>query len=171
MRAPDFLDGEKVLVEGCGLLVLARPIWRVRRGTEKQRHQAVARSERAAGCRMFGMAARPSPRAAARLFYRQVHAGDRRAGAARARPGPRAVAGRGRIRLRQLLCAGDRIRTDGAAVGRGVFGRRLSAMGPSVFPAGAALPDPAGGSKAAARSGVISCCTTMRLSTNPRSAR
>ena len=48
MRAPDFCDGEKVLVEGCGLLVLAGAIWRMRRGTEKQRHQAVARAERAA---------------------------------------------------------------------------------------------------------------------------
>ena len=33
----------KVLVEGCGLLVLAGAIWRVRRGTEKQRHRAAAR--------------------------------------------------------------------------------------------------------------------------------
>lgn len=37
---PDFLDGEKVLVEACGLTVLAGAIWRARRGTEKQRHQA-----------------------------------------------------------------------------------------------------------------------------------
>jgi hypothetical protein len=36
---PDFLDGEKVLVEGCGLTVLAGAIWRARRGTEKQRHR------------------------------------------------------------------------------------------------------------------------------------
>jgi DMSO/TMAO reductase YedYZ heme-binding membrane subunit len=39
---PDFLDGEKVLVEGCGLTVLAGAIWRARRGTEKQRHRAGA---------------------------------------------------------------------------------------------------------------------------------
>ncbi len=38
--APDFFDGEKVLVEGCFLLVLAGAIWRARRGTEKQRHRA-----------------------------------------------------------------------------------------------------------------------------------
>jgi predicted ferric reductase len=33
----DFLDGEKVLVEVCGLLVLGGSIWRWRRGKEKQR--------------------------------------------------------------------------------------------------------------------------------------
>jgi predicted ferric reductase len=33
----DFLDGEKVLVEVCGLLVLAGTIWRWRRGKEKER--------------------------------------------------------------------------------------------------------------------------------------
>ena len=33
----DFLDGEKVLVEICGLLVLAGSIWRLRRGKEKDR--------------------------------------------------------------------------------------------------------------------------------------
>jgi len=37
-ETPDFLDGEKLLVEGCALLVLAGTIWRIRRGTEKQRH-------------------------------------------------------------------------------------------------------------------------------------
>ena len=46
--APDYLDGEKVLVEGCCLLVIAATIWRIRRGTEKQRRKAVARAERAA---------------------------------------------------------------------------------------------------------------------------
>jgi methionine sulfoxide reductase heme-binding subunit len=35
--APDFLDGEKLLVEGCALLVIAGAVWRVRRGAEKQR--------------------------------------------------------------------------------------------------------------------------------------
>jgi methionine sulfoxide reductase heme-binding subunit len=39
-QTPDFFDGEKVLVEGCGLLVLAATIWRIRRGTEKQRYAA-----------------------------------------------------------------------------------------------------------------------------------
>jgi sulfoxide reductase heme-binding subunit YedZ len=46
--APDYLDGEKVLVEGCCLLVIAATLWRIRRGTEKQRRQAVARPGRAA---------------------------------------------------------------------------------------------------------------------------
>lgn len=45
--APDLLDGEKVLVEGCFALVLAASIWRWRRGTEKQRHRA-AKVEKAA---------------------------------------------------------------------------------------------------------------------------
>ena len=40
---PDFFDGEKVLVEGCALLVLAGTIWRIRRGTEKQRHSVAKR--------------------------------------------------------------------------------------------------------------------------------
>ena len=35
----DFLDGEKVLVETCGLLVVAGSIWRWRRGKERQRWQ------------------------------------------------------------------------------------------------------------------------------------
>jgi methionine sulfoxide reductase heme-binding subunit len=35
---PDFLDGEKVLVEGCFALVVAAAVWRWRRGTEKQRY-------------------------------------------------------------------------------------------------------------------------------------
>jgi len=37
---PDYLDGEKVLIEGCFLLVLAASVWRWRRGTEKQRRLA-----------------------------------------------------------------------------------------------------------------------------------
>lgn len=36
-RPTDFLDGEKLLVEGCFLLVLAASVWRMRRGSEKQR--------------------------------------------------------------------------------------------------------------------------------------
>jgi predicted ferric reductase len=52
-RPTDFLDGEKLLVEGCGLLVLAGSIWRWRRGSEKQRWRKAhaagdAGSERAA---------------------------------------------------------------------------------------------------------------------------
>ena len=39
--SPDLLDGEKVLVEGCFALVVAASVWRWRRGTEKQRRQAV----------------------------------------------------------------------------------------------------------------------------------
>ncbi len=35
----DLLDGEKVLVESCFLLVIAASIWRWRRGTEKQRYR------------------------------------------------------------------------------------------------------------------------------------
>jgi predicted ferric reductase len=38
---PAFFDGEKVLVEGCALLVLAATVWRIRRGTEKQRARTV----------------------------------------------------------------------------------------------------------------------------------
>jgi predicted ferric reductase len=45
-QTPDFLDGEKVLVEGCCVLVIAASVWRWRRGTEKQRHRA-AKAERA----------------------------------------------------------------------------------------------------------------------------
>jgi DMSO/TMAO reductase YedYZ heme-binding membrane subunit len=37
---PDYLDGEKVLVEGCLLVVVAASIWRWRYGTEKQRWKA-----------------------------------------------------------------------------------------------------------------------------------
>jgi len=39
-QTPDFLDGEKLLVEGCFVLVVAATIWRMRRGTEKQRYAA-----------------------------------------------------------------------------------------------------------------------------------
>jgi methionine sulfoxide reductase heme-binding subunit len=45
---PDFLDGEKLLVEGCALLVLAGIVWRIRRGTEKQRHVVEKREGKAA---------------------------------------------------------------------------------------------------------------------------
>lgn len=37
---PDFLDGEKVLVEGCFVTVLAASVWRWRYGKEKQRYLA-----------------------------------------------------------------------------------------------------------------------------------
>jgi methionine sulfoxide reductase heme-binding subunit len=43
----DFFDGEKLLVEGCCLLVALGIVWRIRRGTEKQRYRA-AKAERAA---------------------------------------------------------------------------------------------------------------------------
>jgi DMSO/TMAO reductase YedYZ heme-binding membrane subunit len=46
-RPTDFLDGEKLLVEGCFLLVVAGSIWRVRRGSEKQRWLKAHSSERA----------------------------------------------------------------------------------------------------------------------------
>lgn len=39
-QVPDFLDGEKVLVEGCFLVVVAAAAWRWRYGTEKQRYKA-----------------------------------------------------------------------------------------------------------------------------------
>jgi len=39
-RPTDFLAGEKVLVEGCFCVVVAAVIWRIRRGTEKQRYRA-----------------------------------------------------------------------------------------------------------------------------------
>jgi sulfoxide reductase heme-binding subunit YedZ len=45
-RPTDFLDGEKLLVEGCFVLVLGASIWRLRRGSEKQRH-LIARAEKA----------------------------------------------------------------------------------------------------------------------------
>ncbi len=37
---PDFIDGEKLLVEGCFVLAAAAVVWRRRRGNEKQRHLA-----------------------------------------------------------------------------------------------------------------------------------
>jgi DMSO/TMAO reductase YedYZ heme-binding membrane subunit len=39
-RPTDFLDGEKVLVESCFAAVVVGVIWRIRRGTEKQRYRA-----------------------------------------------------------------------------------------------------------------------------------
>jgi hypothetical protein len=39
-QVPDFLDSEKVLVEGCFLVVLAASIWRWRYGSEKRRYLA-----------------------------------------------------------------------------------------------------------------------------------
>jgi predicted ferric reductase len=41
-QTPGFLDGEKVLVEGCFLVVVAASIWRWRYGTEKQRFRQKA---------------------------------------------------------------------------------------------------------------------------------
>ncbi len=41
--APDLLDGEKILVEGCMLLVIAASIWRWRYGSEKKRWQGHAK--------------------------------------------------------------------------------------------------------------------------------
>jgi sulfoxide reductase heme-binding subunit YedZ len=39
-QTPDFLDGEKLLVEGCFLIVVAASIWRLRYGSEKKRYLA-----------------------------------------------------------------------------------------------------------------------------------
>ncbi len=39
-QAPDFLDGEKVLVEACFLVIVAASIWRWRYGSEKKRYLA-----------------------------------------------------------------------------------------------------------------------------------
>ncbi len=39
-ETPDFLDGEKVLVEVCCLIVVAASIWRWRYGSEKKRYMA-----------------------------------------------------------------------------------------------------------------------------------
>lgn len=39
-QTSDFLDGEKLLVEGCLVLVVAATIWRWRHGSEKQRYLA-----------------------------------------------------------------------------------------------------------------------------------
>lgn len=49
-QAPDLLDGEKVLVEGCFLAVMAASIWRWRYGTEKQRYRTKARVKVVAEC-------------------------------------------------------------------------------------------------------------------------
>ena len=43
-EVPDFFDGEKVLVEGCFLLVLFASLWRARYGSEKKRQLAAATS-------------------------------------------------------------------------------------------------------------------------------
>ena len=42
-QAPDLIDGEKVLVEGCMLVVIAAALWRWRYGSEKQRYLAAKR--------------------------------------------------------------------------------------------------------------------------------
>jgi DMSO/TMAO reductase YedYZ heme-binding membrane subunit len=47
-QPPDFLDGEKVLVEGCFLVVLAASIWRWRHGSEKKRYLAAKAAGRRA---------------------------------------------------------------------------------------------------------------------------
>ncbi len=47
-QTPDFLDGEKVLVEGCALVVIAATIWRWRHGTEKKRYLAAKSAGKAA---------------------------------------------------------------------------------------------------------------------------
>lgn len=47
-RPADFLDGEKVLVEACFCIVVAAIVWRIRRGSEKQRYQAKKAAARAA---------------------------------------------------------------------------------------------------------------------------
>jgi predicted ferric reductase len=47
-RPTDFLDGEKLLVEGCFVLAVAGSIWRVRRGSEKQRWRQANPGTRAA---------------------------------------------------------------------------------------------------------------------------
>jgi len=44
-QVPDFLDGEKVLVEVCFLLVVAASIWRWRYGSEKKRYLAAKSKE------------------------------------------------------------------------------------------------------------------------------
>jgi sulfoxide reductase heme-binding subunit YedZ len=43
-ETPDFLDGEKVLVEGCFLVVVSASVWRWRYGKEKQRYQAAKKA-------------------------------------------------------------------------------------------------------------------------------
>jgi sulfoxide reductase heme-binding subunit YedZ len=47
-QVPDFLDGEKVLVEGCFVVVVAASIWRWRHGTEKKRYLAAKSAGKAA---------------------------------------------------------------------------------------------------------------------------
>jgi DMSO/TMAO reductase YedYZ heme-binding membrane subunit len=47
-RPTDFLDGEKLLVEGCFVLAVAGSIGRVRRGSEKQRWRQANAGTRAA---------------------------------------------------------------------------------------------------------------------------
>lgn len=43
-ETPDFLDGEKVLVEVCFLIVVAASIWRWRYGSEKKRYLAAKKA-------------------------------------------------------------------------------------------------------------------------------
>ncbi|SPE41898.1 Ferric reductase domain protein transmembrane component, N-terminal domain (fragment) [Candidatus Sulfopaludibacter sp. SbA3] len=47
-QVPDLLDGEKVLVEVCFLVVVAASLWRWRHGTEKKRYLAAKAAEKAA---------------------------------------------------------------------------------------------------------------------------
>lgn len=47
-QVPDFLDGEKVLVEVCFVVVLAASIWRWRYGSEKKRYLAAKTAGKAA---------------------------------------------------------------------------------------------------------------------------
>jgi len=47
-QPPDFLDGEKVLVEGCFLVVVAASIWRWKHGSEKKRYLAAKAAGKAA---------------------------------------------------------------------------------------------------------------------------
>jgi sulfoxide reductase heme-binding subunit YedZ len=44
--APDFFDGEKVLVEGCGLTVITASLWRWKYGKEKQRYRSASDERR-----------------------------------------------------------------------------------------------------------------------------
>ena len=37
---PDLLDGEKLLVEGCALLILVATVWRIRYQPKKRQHKA-----------------------------------------------------------------------------------------------------------------------------------
>ena len=47
-RPTDFLDGEKLLVEGCCAAAVAGSVWRLRRGSEKQRWLKTSRLKDAA---------------------------------------------------------------------------------------------------------------------------